>query len=74
MEMSLTSVSASELKPRASIQFMPSAIQVLIRYPVVLENATEIDERVIGDIFAAVDREPKLKLINSEIPTVKAGA
>jgi small-conductance mechanosensitive channel len=74
MEMSLTSVSASELKPRASIQFMPSAIQVLIRYPVVLEKATEIDERVIGDIFAAVDREPKLKLINSEIPTMKAGA
>lgn len=71
MEMSLTSISASELKPRASVHFTTSAIQVLIRYPVVLEKATEIDERVIGEIFAAVDREPKLKLINSEIPALK---
>jgi len=74
MEMSLTSISASELKPRAHIHFTTSAIQVLVRYPVVLEKATEIDERVIGDIFAAVDREPKLKLINSEVPALKAGA
>ncbi len=74
MEMSLTSISASELKPRAHIRFTTSAIEVAIRYPVVLEKAAEIDERVIGDIFAAVDREPKLKLLNSEIPTLKAGA
>jgi len=33
---------------------------VAIRYPVVLEKASEIDERVVGEIFAAVDREPKL--------------
>jgi small-conductance mechanosensitive channel len=74
MEMSLTSISASELKPRASVHFTTSAIQVLVRYPVVVEKATEVDERVIGEIFAAVDREPKLKLINSEIPALKAGA
>jgi small-conductance mechanosensitive channel len=60
MEMSLTSIAASELKPRAHVHFTTSAIEVLIRYPVVLEKATEIDARVIGDIFAAVDREPKL--------------
>lgn len=74
MEMSLSSISASELKPRARIHFMTSAIEVAIRYPVVLEKASEIDERVVGEIFAAVDREPKLKLINSEIPALKAGA
>jgi len=74
MEMSLTSISASELKPRAHVRFTTSAIEVLIRYPAVMEKATEIDERVIGDVFAAVDREPKLKLLNSEIPPLKAGA
>jgi len=74
MEMILTFISASELKTRAQIHFTTSAIEVLIRYPVVMEKATEIDERVIGDIFAAVDREPKLKLMNSEIPSLKAGA
>ncbi len=74
MEMSLTSISASELKPRSHVHFTTSAIEVLIRYPVVMEKATEIDERLIGDVFAAVDREPKLKLLNSEIPPLKAGA
>jgi small-conductance mechanosensitive channel len=74
MEMSLTSISASELKPRIHVHFTTSPIEVLIRYPVILEKATEIDERVIENIFAAVDREPKLKLINSEIPALKAGA
>jgi len=74
MEMSLTSISASELKPRAHIHFTTSAIEVIIRYPVVMEKAAEIDERVIGDIFAAVDREPKLKLMNSDIPPLRAGA
>jgi small-conductance mechanosensitive channel len=74
MEMSLTSISAAELKPRAHVHFTSSAIEVLIRYPVVMEKATEIDERLIGDVFAAVDREPKLKLLNSEIAPLKAGA
>jgi small-conductance mechanosensitive channel len=74
MEMTLTSISASELKPRAHVHFTTSAIEVLIRYPVLLEKSTEIDERVMGDIFAAIDREPKMKLINSEIPPLKAGA
>jgi hypothetical protein len=63
--MSLTSISASELKPRIHVHFTTSPIEVLIRYPVILEKATEIDERVIENIFAAVDREPKLKLIDS---------
>jgi small-conductance mechanosensitive channel len=74
MEMSLTSISASELKPKAQIRFTSSAIEVVIRYPVVLEKANEIDERVIGDIYAAVEHEPRLKLINSEISALKAGA
>jgi hypothetical protein len=56
---------------RVHVHFTTFAVEVLIRYPVVLDKATEIDERVIGDIFSAVDRDPKLKLINSEIPAPK---
>lgn len=72
MEMSLTSISASELKPRARIHFTSSAIEVVVRYPVVMDKAVEIDERIIGEIFAAVDREPRLALLNAEIPASKA--
>jgi small-conductance mechanosensitive channel len=72
MEMSLTSISASELKPRARIHFTTSAIELVVRYPVVLDKAVEIDERIVGEIFSAVDREPRLKLLNAEIPASKA--
>ena len=72
MEITLTSISASELKPRARIHFTSSAIEVVVRYPVVIDKATEIDERIVGEMFEAADREPKLNLLNAEIPTAKA--
>ena len=73
MELSLTSVPPSELKPRARIHFTTSATEAIVRYPVVMDKAAEIDERVIGDVFAAVDHDPKLKLITSEISPLKTG-
>jgi small-conductance mechanosensitive channel len=74
MELSLTSVPTSELKPRARTHFTTSAIEVTVRYPVVMDKASDIDERVVGEIFAAVDREPRLKLLDSKIPATAAGA
>ncbi len=67
MEMSLNAVQASELKPRVRIHFTPSATEAILRYPVTIDKAAEIDEGVIGAVFAAVNHEPKLKLITSEI-------
>lgn len=72
MELSLSSISASELKPRARIHFTTSAIEVVVRYPVVMDKAVETDERIIGEIFAAVNREPRLNLLHAEVPTSKA--
>lgn len=71
MELSLSTISTSELKPRARIHFTTSAIEVVVRYPVVMDRAAEIDEHIIGELFAAADREPRLALINAEVPTAK---
>jgi small-conductance mechanosensitive channel len=72
MEMSLSSISAAELKPRVRIHFTTSAIEVIVRFPVVLDKAGEIDERIIGEIFSAIAHEPKLKLLNAELPAKAA--
>ncbi len=72
MEMSLSSIAANELKPRARIHFTTSAIEVVVRYPVVMDKAAEIDERIIGEMFSAAYAEPKLKLMNAEVPTATA--
>ena len=65
--MSLNAVQASELKPRVRIHFTTSATEAILRYPVTIDKAAEIDEGVIGAVFAAVNHEPKLKLITSDI-------
>ena len=72
MELSLTSISTTELKPTARVHFTASATEVIVRYPVVMDKAAEADERVIGAIFEAVNREPRLNLLNAEVPTSKA--
>jgi small-conductance mechanosensitive channel len=72
MEQTLTSISAGELKPKSRLLFTPSGIEVLIRFPVLLSKATEMDDLLSRELFAEVDREPKLHLVGSEIPAVKA--
>jgi len=74
MEMTLSSIAEAELKPRVRIHFTTSALEVVVRFPVVMEKAGEIDEQVVSELFAAVDREPKLKLIDSTMPAVKTDA
>jgi hypothetical protein len=71
MELTLTAVPSSELKPRMRVRFTTSATEVTVRYPVVVEKTTDIDERVISEILTAVNQDPKLKLLGSEIPTAK---
>ena len=72
LEVSLSSITPAELKPRMRIHFTTSAVEVIVRFPVVTDKAGEIDERLIGEIFAAIDHDPKIKLLNAELPAAKA--
>jgi small-conductance mechanosensitive channel len=70
MEYSLSSVSAAKLRPQVRLHFTNSGVEVTIRFPVELHNAGEIDERLMRELLEAVDREPRLRLIGSAMPTV----
>jgi hypothetical protein len=37
-----------------------------------LGKASETDDHVMKEIMAALDGEPKIKLVSAEMPTVKA--
>ncbi len=74
MEQNLASISATELTPRIRLRFTPSGIEVMITFPVLLQKASEMDDRLSREVLAEVDREPPLKLLGSEIPTIKATA
>jgi small-conductance mechanosensitive channel len=74
MEMSLTSIPSSDLRPRVRIHFTTAATEAIVRYPVMIDKAAEIDERVIGEVFSAIASEPKIKLIDSVISSLKTGS
>lgn len=64
---------SSELRPRVRMHYTGSGIEATIRFPVELGKAAEMDDHVMKELMAEVDREPKLKLISAEMPTVAAG-
>ena len=65
------STSGTGLRPRAQLRFTPSAIQVVIRFPVDRQQASEIDEQVTRELMKNLDREPKLKLVSSDGPGIQ---
>ena len=73
MEMSLTTVSPTELKPKIRLHYTSSGIEADIRYPVAMDKAGEVDDHLMRGVMAALDKEPRLKLVGAEMPTAKAG-
>jgi small-conductance mechanosensitive channel len=71
MERTLTSTSVSALWPRSRLHPTPAGLQVIIRFPVDSEHASEIDNRLTLELLKALDREPALKAAGSDSPTVK---
>jgi len=71
MEQTLNSISAIELKPKTRLRFTASGIEVTVRFPVELQKAAEIDDCVMRELHAAIEQEPKVKLVGSGTPTLR---
>ena len=71
MEKNLTSVTPGELSPKVRLHYAGSGIEATVRFPVELEKAMETDDHVMRELLAALDREPKLKLVSAELPVAK---
>ena len=73
VERNLSTVSAGELQPKVRLHYTASGIEATVRYPVEIEKATDIDDHLMRDLIAAIEQEPRLKLISAEMPTAKVG-
>lgn len=74
MERALTSQPASDLHPESRLRLAPEGIQIIVRYPVELENAAAIDDRVTREVLNATGQQPKLHVDASTGEATPAGS
>lgn len=71
VEKTLASVTVESLAPQHRLRLTQTGLEVVIRYPVELENAARIDDRVARELLDAIEREPKLKLVGTGTPNIQ---
>jgi small-conductance mechanosensitive channel len=71
MERTVIFASGNGLGPKIQLHFTSAGIEAIIRFPVDLQKAAEMDERVTREVFNALDREPKLKLAGTGSPSIR---
>jgi small-conductance mechanosensitive channel len=71
MERSLSTITPAELHARVRLHYTAAGIEVTVRFPVELGKAAEMDERLMKEVLASLDREPKLKLVSAEMSAAK---
>ncbi|MGZ4829273.1 MAG: mechanosensitive ion channel domain-containing protein [Candidatus Angelobacter sp.] len=70
VERSLNSAIAA-FSPESRLHLTQTSLEVVIRYPVDLAHAGEIDNRVTREILDALERDPSLRLQVSAGPTIR---
>jgi small-conductance mechanosensitive channel len=70
VERSLNST-ISAFSPESRLHLTQTSLEVVIRYPVDIEHAGEIDNRVTREILDALERDPSLRLQVSAGPTIR---
>lgn len=58
-------------RPQSLLRLTQAGLEVVIRYPVELENAGEIDDRITRELLDALGQTPRLRLVGSGIPNIQ---
>jgi len=61
-------------RTEARLRFVDDGIEVVVRYPVQLHRAIEVDDRMTRSVLDAINQEPKLKLVSSATPRIQSAA
>ena len=59
-------------KPVSRLRLAQGGLEVVIRYPVELDSAAEIDDRITRELLTALAQEPRLRLVGSGTPNIQA--
>jgi len=61
----------STFAPESRLHLTQTNLEVVVRYPVELGNAGEIDDKITREILNAIENDPKLRSQVSGIPSIK---
>lgn len=65
-------VAVRSLTPQTRLRLTKDGLEVVLRYPVDLEDATSIDDKIARNLLEAIERDPKLKLVGTGTPNIQA--
>lgn len=65
MQHALSGYSVHDLDPESRLKLTPTGVDVVIRYPVELDQASEIDDRIARKVIDASDHEGQVKISGS---------
>jgi small-conductance mechanosensitive channel len=58
-------------RPQSRLRLTSAGLEVVIRYPVELQNAADIDDRITRELLNALGQTPRLRLVGSGIPNIQ---
>ena len=74
MQHSLNIVGDFSLSPQSRFHLTQAGLEVVIRYPLELDKAAEIDDEITRALLEAIERSPKLRLVGTGTPNIQAVA
>jgi hypothetical protein len=67
MERALGDVPVNLLRPESRLRLSETGVQVVVRYPVEVESAAEIDDRVTREVLNTTGRQPSLGTVDAPV-------
>jgi small-conductance mechanosensitive channel len=61
MERALSPLSIHSLGPESRLRIAPGGLEIVIRYPVEMDKAAEIDDRITRELLNITERDPNLR-------------
>jgi small-conductance mechanosensitive channel len=71
MEQNLTGIPVRSLDPESRLRLTQTGLEVVIRYPLELTTAAQIDDEMARSLLDAIGKEPRLKLVGSGTPNIQ---
>jgi len=65
-------VPAPPPRPVGRVRFVAAGLEFTLRYPVEIARASEVEDRLTRQLLAAIEEEPKLRLVASGTPVIQA--